>query len=223
MTESWLAYYCLWGKVFNVVKHDLEKHRKTTISASGLTLVEVIVGMLVAALCLGTALQAYVAAVSIKVRTRQLNTAIAKIDADAETIRQLAQSSDPSHPCTGNYAQVLMTKVVALDAESAPIGGAELASPSPSPSDSPPEASPEPGSSPSPYSLLLSDLPPNYQLERKMAIDPNIPKVLKVSYTLNRLPPPPDPDAPPLVPPPQPTLLAQLSLAVMPRDVLLCP
>jgi Tfp pilus assembly protein PilE len=192
-------------------QNNLAKHYKTSFSEGGLTLVEVIVGMLVAAVCLGTALQAYVAAVSIKVKAQQMNTAIAKIDADSETIRQISQvpQSTPIQ-CSGNYAQSLMNKVVERDNASTAIGGADL-----SPSGA--AVSPAPTSPPSssaPQSFMLPDLPQDYQLERKMTIDPNAPKVLKVSYVLTHLPRAAVVTSPPL---------AQLSLAVMPRDALVCP
>jgi Tfp pilus assembly protein PilE len=191
-------------------QNNLGKHYKTSFSEGGLTLVEVIVGMLVAAICLGTALQAYVAAVSIKVKAQQMNTAIAKIDADSETIRQISQvPQNTPDKCLGNYAQSLMNKVVERDTSSSTaIGGANL-----SPDEATVSPSPTSSSSPSaPQSFILPDLPQDYQLERKMAVDPNTPKVLKVSYILTHVPQ--AENSPPL---------AQLSLAVMPRDALVCP
>jgi type II secretory pathway pseudopilin PulG len=246
-----------------------------TQTEAGLTLVEVIVAMLVASLCLGTALQGYVAAVSVKAKAKQLNKAIEKIDADAETIRQMAQGSTGS--CGGNYAQALMSRVVATQgttttaqatqsATTPDQGGAELGSQSSyyhhyrhsrdfeerssstKQSSSDDEASrstapvvsntfPTNSSSTQPQSDLIAsaDLPPDYELEREMQVDPSTPKVLKVAYYLTRpaasTTETDSAESHPLAPAASAdetvgetrVTLAQLSLSVMPSDALRCP
>ena len=273
-------------------KNSLVRSLKTQAEA-GLTLVEVIVAMLVASLCLGTALQGYVAAVSVKARTKQLSIAIDKINADAETIRQTAQIPTYETPqklkikCDGNYAQALMDQVVEQDkvkqdeadqntvAQTTPVqnqGGAKLEQQSNDPdynqsgnaagtsgtasstsassaatpektatSTSIPPASDEPVASslddtgdgptqPEPYLIASKDLPSSYKLKREMNVDPNTPKVLKVSYHLTRSAE--SPATPSDSPTPaasagettdKPVTLAQLSLSVMPSDALRCP
>jgi Tfp pilus assembly protein PilE len=208
-----------WGMNWSMSKRNLSQCYRPNVSG-GLTLVEVVVGMLVAAICLGTALQGYVAAVSIKVKAKQLDAAIAKIDADAESIREVAQASTISPAsCSGNYAQTLMDKIVAADQEalSQNQGGAEL-------------QGEEEESSGSTLSLLPAvDLPQNYQLKRKMIVDPNTPNVLKVSYALTR-PINNESRSPALVPAAsadetetERVTVAQLSTAVMPSAALSCP
>ncbi|HEY9825748.1 MAG TPA: hypothetical protein V6D19_09895, partial [Stenomitos sp.] len=89
---------------------------------AGLTLVEVMVGMLVSAGFLGAALQAYISAVEIQAKAKTANRAIATIQADAESIRQVAQQKpstnsdcqlDPA--VTGGYAERVMRQVKGQD------------------------------------------------------------------------------------------------------------
>jgi type II secretory pathway pseudopilin PulG len=88
-------------------------------SVQGLTLVEVIAGMLISALCLSTALQAYVAAVGVGVKAQDSNVALKVIQSDLEDIRQKAQDRD----CTletslqGEYAQKLMKQAKSQNTE----------------------------------------------------------------------------------------------------------
>jgi type II secretory pathway pseudopilin PulG len=200
--------------------------RRKALLIEGLTLVEVMVGMLISAICLGTALQAYFGAVSLRSKSQQLNTAIARMEADAETIRQLSKEcSDPpdsedtdckdsenlAKVCKkGDYAQTLMNKVVRQDKVSTDQQSTE---------------SSQKATLPSP------ELSQDYKLRRTMEISSVTPNVLKVSYALTRS----SHSAA------QQTLesvvsanqesaeaesqktLAQLSLAVMPNAALLCP
>jgi Tfp pilus assembly protein PilE len=213
----------------------------------GLTLVEVMVGMLVSAICLGTALQAYIGAVSIRAKSQQLDTAIAKMEADAETIRQLSKeclnpldlkSLDCRNPknlavvCQGNYAQSLIKKVVRPDSTS------ESASPS----------TDERATKPSPESSSLalqnaelskpqlfifptsSELPQDDQLTRKMDIAPDAPNIVKISYTLTRpsslvngQTSEPITSEEKVAKVADRTTLARLSLTLMPSAALVCP
>jgi Tfp pilus assembly protein PilE len=208
------------------------KERKTPL-IEGLTLVEVMVGMLISAICLGTALQAYIGAVSIRAKSQQLNTAIARMEADAESIRQMSKEMKD---CNGNYVQALMRKVVEEDTASTRSQSADLQSAhsqstqSSQKSDS--LASEEPDSS-TPQSFIFPsspDLPQDQQLMRKMEFATDAPNVLKVSYTLSR----PSISVSERTMEPAAlaekgseaagrTTLAQLSLAVMPSAALLCP
>ncbi len=192
-----------------------------------LTLVEVMVGMLISAICLGTALQAYIGAVSIRAKSQQLNTAIAKMEADAESIRQMSKETKD---CEGNYVENLVQKVVTEDTASAPRS-AQLQSAASSPkSDSLAVQKPDLSAPQSFIFPASSDLPQDEQLIRRMEVSPDAPNVLKVSYTLTR----PSVSVSPQTSEPDAkaeeksdnkdrTVLAQLSLAVMPSAVLLCP
>jgi Tfp pilus assembly protein PilE len=208
-------------------KIDWGKERKMP-HIEGLTLVEVMVGMLISAICLGTALQAYIGAVSIRAKSQQLNTAIAKMEADAEGIRQMSKETKD---CEGNYVENLIQKVVTEDTASAQPQSAQLQSATSSPkSDS--LALQQPDLS-APQSFIFpasSDLPQDDQLIRKMEVSPDAPNVLKVSYTLTRSsvsvsPQTSEPDAKAEEKSDNKgrTILAQLSLAVMPSAALLCP
>jgi Tfp pilus assembly protein PilE len=189
-----------------MVKTDWGKRRRA-LSIEGLTLVEVMVGMLISAICLGTALQAYIGAVSIRAKSRQLNIAIARMEANAETIRQISRESKE---CTENHGQTLMKKVVAQDTVSTNQQSTE---------------SSQKATLPSP------ELPQDYQLMRTMEISPSAPTVLNVAYALTHSS---SSAAQPTLEPSASanqesaeaesrTTLAQLSLAVMPNAALLCP
>jgi Tfp pilus assembly protein PilE len=208
-------------------KIDWGKERKMP-HIEGLTLVEVMVGMLISAICLGTALQAYIGAVSIRAKSRQLNTAIAKMEADAESIRQMSKETKD---CEGNYVENLIQKVVTEDTASAQPQSSQLQSVTSSPkSDS---LAVQKLDLSAPQSFIFpasSDLPQDDQLIRKMEVSPDAPNVLKVSYTLTR----PSVSVNPQTSEPDAkaeeksdnkgrTILAQLSLAVMPSAALLCP
>jgi prepilin-type N-terminal cleavage/methylation domain-containing protein len=144
-----------------MVKIDLGE-RKHTLRTEGLTLVEVMVAMLISAICLGTALQAYIGAVSIQAKSQQINAAIAKMEADAESIRQKAKETTA---CEGNYVQALMNKVLAPRTDPTP---------------------PETTESTQETKLFSRELPEDYQLTRTMEISASAQNVLKVSYALTR-------------------------------------
>jgi prepilin-type N-terminal cleavage/methylation domain-containing protein len=131
--------------------------------AKGLTLVEVIVGMLISALCLSTALQAYVAAVGVGVKAQDSNVALKVIQSDLEDIRQKAQEqSDCSlqTPQPSGYAQKLMTQVQPQNP------GTSIALPT------------------------TGSLPSEYQIARTMSVDnsalANTTNVLQISYDVTR-------------------------------------
>ncbi len=179
--------------------------------------------MLISAICLATALQAYIGAAGIRAKSLQINSATAKMDADAETIRQISKETTE---CEGNYVQTLIRKVIALDAASTHLESSE--------SSKAPESS---ASMPLDLSKLqvftfpsLPELPPDYRLTRKMNVANDTPTVLKVTYKLTH--------------PSRSigdrifesvaladdgtetegrTTVAELSLAVMPSAALLCP
>jgi type II secretory pathway pseudopilin PulG len=213
----------------------------------GLTLVEVMVGMLISAICLGTALQAYIGAVSIRAKSQQLNTAIAQMEADAETIRQLSKeclnpldlkSLDCKNPkdlaivCKGNYAQSLMKKVAEPDFTSASATSSHDERATKSFTESGSLASQNAELS-TPQLFVFptsSELPQDDQLMRKMDIAPDAPNVVKISYTLtrpsplvNRQTPEPIASEEKLAKEADRITLAQLSLALMPSAALLCP
>jgi type II secretory pathway pseudopilin PulG len=136
----------------------------------GLTLVEVIAGMLISALCLSTALQAYVAAVGVGVKAQDSNAAIKVIQSDLEDIRQKAQeqsdcSLQTSQP--SGYAQKLMMRV--QPTPGAPIDLSELQTPLPNP----------------------ASLPSEYQIDRTMSIDnrglANTTDVLQIAYKVTHV------------------------------------
>jgi Tfp pilus assembly protein PilE len=86
----------------------------------GLSYVEVMVSMITSAIFLSTTLQAYVAATGIRARSQQINTAIANIQADTESIRQMAQTlpqtaADCQVSSSSSYAQQLIASVIAKD------------------------------------------------------------------------------------------------------------
>jgi prepilin-type N-terminal cleavage/methylation domain-containing protein len=204
-------------------KNNLGEQKGAPLT-KGLTLVEVMVGMLISAICLGTSLQAYIGAVSIRAKSRQLNTAISKMEANAETIRQLSKETTE---CKGNYVQALMKKVVAQDT------AASTARQSTKSSTDPSSSTVEIPDLSLPQSFIFPsspELPQDYRLTRKMDIATDTPNVLKVSYTLTR----PSTSASYRIlesvasadqgsEATDRTTVAQLSLAVMPSAALLCP
>jgi len=161
--------------------------------AKGLTLVEVIVGMLISALCLSTALQAYVAAVGVGVKAQDSNVALKVIQSDLEDIRQKAQeqsdcSLQASQP--SGYAQKLMANVLRENP-------ATFSDPSP-----PWMALPNPAS-----------LPNDYRIDRKMSVDnsasANTTNVLQIAYKVTRSD--------------SGVEMTKLNTAVMPDVAMVCP
>jgi prepilin-type N-terminal cleavage/methylation domain-containing protein len=227
-------------------KNNLGEQKGAPLT-KGLTLVEVMVGMLISAICLCTALQAYIGAVSIRAKSPQANAAIAKMETDAETIRQLSkecldpldlESLDCKDPknlvkvCQGNYVQSLMKKVVKLDLESASASSSTHELSTKTATESSSLASPDSDLSTSQSFTFASspELLPDYRLVRKMDTASNAPNVLKVSYKLTRpsrsvsyqiLESVALADQGPKIE--DQITVAQLSLSVMPSAALLCP
>ncbi len=129
-------------------------------------MVEVIVGMLVSALCLSTALQAYVAAVGVGVKAQDSNVAIKVIQSDLESIRQKAQEQSDCSLQTSQlsgYAQKLMANVLGEDPATF-SDSSKPWTPLPSP----------------------ASLPSEYQIARTMSVDnsalANRTNVLQIAY-----------------------------------------
>lgn len=159
----------------------------------GLTLVEVIVGMLISALCLSTALQAYVAAVGVGVKAQDSNVAIKVIQSDLEDIRQKAQEqSDCSLQISqpSGYAQKLMANVLGKD----PATFSDSSTPW------------TPLSNP-------ASLPNEYQIARTMSVDnsasANTTNVLQIAYRVTHSD--------------SGVEMTKLNTAVMPDVAMVCP
>ncbi|NJM74990.1 MAG: hypothetical protein HC852_03450 [Acaryochloridaceae cyanobacterium RU_4_10] len=159
----------------------------------GLTLVEVIAGMLISALCLSTALQAYVAAVGVGVKAQDSNVALKVIQSDLEDIRQKAQeqsdcSLQTSQP--SGYAQKLMTNVLGENP-------ATFSDPS------------------TPWVVLPNptSLPSDYQIDRKMFVDnsasANTTNLLQIAYKVTHSD--------------SGLEITKLNTAVMPDAAMVCP
>jgi prepilin-type N-terminal cleavage/methylation domain-containing protein len=161
----------------------------------GLTLVEVIVGMLISALCLSTALQAYVAAVGVGVKAQDSNVVLKAIQSDLEEIRQKAQDRDCSIDASlqGGYAQKLMRQVQPRATETINnsdftiVQGVTLSFPNVVPND--------------------------YRIDRKMLVNfgglANATNVLQISYDVTRSD--------------SPVAITKLNTAVMPDVAMVCP
>jgi Tfp pilus assembly protein PilE len=136
----------------------------------GLTYVEIMVSMMISALFLSTTLQAYIAATAMRVRTQEVNAAIASIQTDTEVIRQIAQVSPKfakdCYPSSGSYAQQLMSDI----SKSSSIEQRE-------------------NQSVIQQTLPMSELSSDYELRRTLSIDkrelPAV-QVLKISYKVLR-------------------------------------
>lgn len=163
----------------------------------GLSYVEVMVSMITSAIFLSTTLQAYVAATGIRARSQQINTAIANIQADTESIRQMAQTlPQTAADCqlsssSNSYAQQMIASVIAKDT------AAYSASPQPQ---SPQTRSPQTVMSAIEQSerqsvlqqstiLPMSGLPDDYKLRRILLVDKSVAtsaQVLQISYKVIR-------------------------------------
>lgn len=190
-------------------------------NVAGLSYVEVMVGMLTSALFLGTTLQAYIAATSLRVKTRDANAAIAAVQADVETIRQMAQvlpsnAADCQLPPSGSYASQIMQRVIAKQ---------------------PPETIVDTsGHGEAPSSMIqqsavlpMTGLPGDYQMHRILSVDTSkLPseQVLQISYQVLYKPAPVkagDSDTPPPANPvSSETSIAQLNAAILPNAALVC-
>jgi Tfp pilus assembly protein PilE len=164
--------------------------KKRKYTDAGLTLVEVLVSILVSTLFLGTALQAYIAAASLRTASQDTQAAIARIQLDQESLRKLAQvrpqtAADCELPPAGSYARRLMDQVIEQDQEllsSLPnpnstwgVGAVEVSAQSIQQA----------------TTLPVTGLPEEYRFERVLSLDlsglPTTEDTLQVSYLVRRL------------------------------------
>ncbi len=153
----------------------------------GLSYVEVMVSMITSAIFLSTTLQAYVAATGIRARSQQINTAIANIQADTESIRQMAQTlpqtaADCQLSSSSSYAQQMIASVIAKDT-------AAYNASSPQPIVSAIEQSEGQSVLQQSTTLPISGLPNDYKLRRVLLVDKSVPpsaQVLQISYKVIR-------------------------------------
>jgi hypothetical protein len=203
---------------------------KNDLSVRGLSYVEVMVSMLTSALFLSTTLQAYVAATGIKAKSQQMNTAIASIQADVETIRHRAQvvpktTADCQLPPSSSYVQQLMSSVKDSDANAPQNQSPQATIGSIVEEDSMLKQS---------STLPIQGLSDDYKLRRTLSIDKRevlAAQVLQISYqvlrqstsfgfTPNRTEE--NSDQPQLDSTQTETLLAQLHTSVLPNAALVC-
>jgi hypothetical protein len=187
-------------------------------NVAGLSYVEVMVGMLTSALFLGTTLQAYIAATSLRVKTRDANAAIAAVQADVETIRQMAQvlpnnAADCQLPPSGSYASQIMQRVIAKQPPETIVDSSEALSSVIQQS----------------AVLPMTGLPGDYQMHRILSVDTSkLPseQVLQISYqVLYKSAPVEAGDSdtpPPATPVSSETSIAQLHAAILPNAALVC-
>jgi hypothetical protein len=162
-------------------------------NVAGLSYVEVMVSMLTSALFLSTTLQAYIAATSLRVKTRDANAAIASVQADVEGIRQMAQAlpsdaADCKLPPSGSYARQVMQSVIDKDAaalntliEKPPEAVVGSIVPSKDQSSVLQQSA----------TLPIAGLPEDYQMHRILSVDTSgLPseQVLQISYRVVRQP-----------------------------------
>ncbi len=174
--------------MFQKSSFDLLKRRPRV---RGLSYVEVMISMITSAIFLSTTLQAYVAATGIRARSQQINTAIAEIQADVESLRQMAQTlpqtvADCQRSSAGSYAQQMMVTVIAKDTAAYKI----------SPQTQSPQADisaieQREGQSVLKQSTTLPilGLPDGYRLRRILWVDKSVPpaaQMLQVSYKVLR-------------------------------------
>jgi hypothetical protein len=151
----------------NVRRKNLDYDSLTPAQqVKGLSYVEVMVSMLTSALFLSTTLQAYVAATGIKAKSQQMNTAIASIQADVETIRHIAQVVPQACqlPASGSYVQQIMENMGSVEQ----VGDHSILQQA---------------------SILPIDTLPDYKLRRVLSLDklegPSY-QVLQISYQVLR-------------------------------------
>lgn len=152
----------------------------------GLSYVEVMVSMITSAIFLSTTLQAYVAATGIRARSQQINTAIANIQADTESIRQMAQTlpqtaADCQLSSSSSYAQQMIASVIAKDTAALNVSPQSITS----------AIEQSEGQSVLQQSTMLpiSGLPDDYKLRRVLLVDKSVPpsaQVLQISYKVIR-------------------------------------
>ncbi len=152
----------------------------------GLSYVEVMVSMITSAIFLSTTLQAYVAATGIRARSQQINTAIATIQADTESIRQMAQTlpqtaEDCQLSSSSSYAQQMVASVIAKDTAALNI--------SPQPITRAIEQSEGQSVLEQSTILPITGLPDDYKLRRVLLVDKSVApsaQVLQISYKVIR-------------------------------------
>ena len=159
------------------------------VGVKGLSYVEVMVSMLTSALFLSTTLQAYIAATGIKAKSQQMNTAIASIQADVETIRHIAQvvpktTADCQLPPSSSYVQQVISNVIANDR--AAFG---MSSSNPSPQASIGDLALGDSILQQSSTLPINGLPDDYKLHRILSVDQrevSSAQVLQISYQVLR-------------------------------------
>lgn len=152
----------------------------------GLSYVEVMVSMITSAIFLSTTLQAYVAATGIRARSQQINTAIANIQADTESIRQMAQTlpqtaADCQLSSSSSYAQQMIASVIAKDTAALNVSPQSITSAI--------EQSEGQSVLQQSTTLPISGLPDDYKLRRVLLVDKSVPpsaQVLQISYKVIR-------------------------------------
>ncbi|WP_404787623.1 hypothetical protein [Altericista sp. CCNU0014] len=202
-------------------------------NAVGLSYVEVMVSMLTSALFLSTTLQAYVAATGLRVKTRQADAAIASIQADVESIRQMAQAlpsnaADCQLPPSGSYAQQIMQSIANKDRVALNV----LV-------DIPPEVSvstiapneDRPIVMEQVATLPMAALPGDYRMQRTLSVDTSgLPseQVLQIAYRVVLREPAEVREGDSVEDPPanlnlsEPTVVAQLNAAILPNAAMVC-
>lgn len=216
----------------NVRRKNLDYDSLTPAQqVKGLSYVEVMVSMLTSALFLSTTLQAYVAATGIKAKSQQMNTAIASIQADVETIRHIAQvvpktTTDCQLPVSSSYAQQVMLTVKDKDASSPQNQSSQATIGSIVQLDSILKQS---------STIPIQGLPDDYKLRRTLSLDKHeVPsaQVLQISYQVLHTSTSSgatqiqseehDDDQPQLTSIQTETLLAQLHTSILPNAALVC-
>jgi Tfp pilus assembly protein PilE len=204
--------------------------------ATGLSYVEVMVSMLISALFLSTTLQAYVAATGLKAKSQQINTAIAAIQADVETIRHMAQgvpktSAECQLPSSGSYVEQVISNIGINDAATFNNAAQNQSSPA---LIGPIEPTQDPFIFAQTSTLPIEKLPDDYRLRRVLSLDkregPPV-QVLQISYQVLRqsassesteLQPQKNADQPQIHSIQTETLLAQLHTSILPNAALVC-
>jgi Tfp pilus assembly protein PilE len=205
---------------------------KRSRQVKGLSYVEVMVSTITSAVFLSTTLQAYVAATGIRAKSQQIKTAIATMQDDTESIRQLARNvpqtaADCQLSSSNSYAQ----HIVATIADKETVAYNLL---SPQPPFPPPITvvlEPSKGQSVLQQSttLPMSGLPDDYRLRRILLVDQSVPpsaQVLQISYQVLRFSTAAQPegntDSPQILQIQSEAPLAQLHTSIIPNAALVC-
>lgn len=187
--------------------------------------------MITSAIFLSTTLQAYVAATGIRAKSQQINTAIAKVQADAESLRQMAQTlpqtaADCQLSSSSSYAQQMMATVVAKDTAAYSMSPQTQSSQTIIRAIEQREGQPVLKQS---TTLPISGLPDDYKLRRVLLVDQSVPpsaQVLQISYTVLRYATKSqqskEDDRSPSFQLQSETPLAQLHTSILPNAALVC-